>query len=146
MALDEYQRLGQAGFLQKCGFSKSSGFLVLDPRSRQWADSKAIAGVAVGCQYPGEGPLRADQFSGDIQTVVRRLKNLGFEVRALDGKTGEDWVRDEVELSVADYLAMLLQSWLAKLTTKRPTTGNSSSGCLLAAKAPLSLSTRTSVR
>lgn len=108
-ALDEYLRLGQEGFLRKYGFGRASGYLVRDPLSRQWADSKAIAGVAVGCQFPAEGPLRSEQFSGGIQTVVRRLKALGFEVRALDTKTGDDWSHEEVEMIVADYLSMLLQ-------------------------------------
>ena len=108
-ALDEYLLLGQERFLQKYGFGKASGYLVRDPRSSQWADSKAIAGVALGCQFPAEGPLRSEQFSGGVQTVVRCLKRLGFEVRALDSRTGEDWRREEVEIIVADYLAMLLQ-------------------------------------
>ncbi|MES2994069.1 MAG: DUF3883 domain-containing protein [Pseudomonadota bacterium] len=80
-----------------------------DPLSGQWADSKAIAGVAVGIQFPADGPLRSGQFSGGQETVVRRLTSLGFEVRALGAKAGDDWQREEVELIVADYLAMLLQ-------------------------------------
>lgn len=108
-ALDEYLRLGQAAFLERYGFGRASGYVVRDPRSGQWADSKAIAGVAVGFQFPAEGPLQSAQFSGGTETVVRRLKSLGFDVRALDAKAGENWLRDEVELIVADYLAMLLQ-------------------------------------
>jgi hypothetical protein len=34
---------------------------------------------------------------------------LGFDVRALGAKAGDDWQREEVEWIVADYLAMLLQ-------------------------------------
>lgn len=108
-ALDEYLRLGQDAFLDRYGFSRASGYVVRDPRSGQWADSKAIAGVALGFQFPAEGPLRASQFSGGTATVVRRLTSLGFDVRPLDAKAGEDWRRNEVELIVADYLAMLLQ-------------------------------------
>lgn len=108
-ALDEYLRLGQAAFLRLYGFGRASGYLVRDPLSGQWADSKAIAGVAVGIQFPADGPLRSGQFSGGQETVVRRLTSLGFEVRALGAKAGDDWQREEVELIVADYLAMLLQ-------------------------------------
>ena len=108
-ALDEYLRLGQEAFLDRFGFGRASGYVVRDPHSGQWADSKAIAGVAVGFQFPAQGPLRAAQFSGGTETVVRRLKSLGFDVRALDAKAGEDWKRDEVDSIVADYLAMLLQ-------------------------------------
>ena len=108
-ALDEYLRLGQAAFLERYGFGLASSYVVRDPLSGQWADSKAIAGVAVGFQHPTDGPLRAEQFSGGIATVVRRLESMGFEVRALDARAGEDWRREEVELIVADYLSMLLQ-------------------------------------
>ena len=107
-ALDEYQRLGQTAFLELHGFRQASSYVVLDPRSEQWADSKAIAGVAVGKQFPTEGTLRAVQFSGGVATVVRRLGLLGFEVRPLDSRTGHDWGRDEVEIIVFDYLRMLL--------------------------------------
>lgn len=108
-ALDEYLRLGQQAFLERYGFGQASGFVVRDPRSGQWADSKAIAGAAVGFQFANEGPLRPDQFSGGTRTVVRRLKALGFEINVLDTKSGGDWRRDEVELIVTDYLGMLMQ-------------------------------------
>lgn len=108
-ALDEYLRLGQTEFLERHGYGRASGYVVRDPRSGQWADSKAIAGVAMGLQFPTEGPLQAADFSGGSATVVRRLTLLGFEVRPLDAKADEDWRLDEVELIVADYLSMLLQ-------------------------------------
>lgn len=111
-ALEEFLRLGQGEFLQRYGYGRASGYLVRDPRSGQWADSKAIAGVAVGYQFPEAGPLAASAFSGGTATVVRRLASLGFEVRPLEARTGTDWSRDEVELIVSDYLAML-QSELA---------------------------------
>ena len=107
-ALDDYLRLGQTAFLELHGFRQASGYVVRDPRSGQWADSKAIAGVAVGKQFPAEGALRAAQFSGGAATVVRRLGLLGFEVRPLGPRTGHDWGRDEVEIIVSDYLRMLL--------------------------------------
>ena len=108
-ALDEFLLLGQAAFLAKHGYGRASGYVVRDPRSGLWADSKAIAGVAVGRQFPGEGALHASQFSGGTQTVVRRLKRLGFDVKPLEALAGENWRSDEVELIVADYLAMLMQ-------------------------------------
>jgi len=108
-ALDEYLRLGQQAFLERHGFARATSHVVRDPRSRQWADSKAIAGVAVGYQFPADGALRAAQFSGGMATVVRRLTTLGFSVRPLHAVAGEDWRRDEVELIAADYLDMLLR-------------------------------------
>jgi hypothetical protein len=107
-ALDEFYALGQSAFLARHGYGRASGYVVRDPRSGQWADSKAIAGVAVGHQFPADGALRASQFSGGTETVVRRLRMLGFEVKPLDVMAGEDWREAEVELIVADYLAMLM--------------------------------------
>ncbi len=107
-ALNEYLRLGQDAFLKRYGFGRASGYLVQDPVSLQWADSKAIAGAAVGFQFPEDGPLKSSDFSGGMETVVPKLGLLGFEVRALDTKAGEDWTAAEVEVIVADYLAMLL--------------------------------------
>ena len=106
-ALDEYSQLGQAGFLDQHGFGKASGFLVRNPRTGEWADSKAIVAVALSYQYPGSEALRANQFSGGEATVVPRLTAMGFEVRRLDAIQGQDWHRDEVALIVADYLSML---------------------------------------
>lgn len=107
-ALNEFQRLGQDEFLKRHGFGKASGYLIRDPVSGQWADSKAIAGVAIGFQFPGDGSLRSSDFSGGADTVVRRLGLLGFETRAMDSKAGQDWTAQEVELIVGDYLGMLL--------------------------------------
>lgn len=106
-ALDEFLQVGQAAFLERYGFGRASAYVVRDPRSGQWADSKAIAGAAVGMQFPETGALHASKFSGGIATVVKRLTSLGFEVRRLASNTHEGWRRDEVELIVADYLDML---------------------------------------
>ena len=107
-ALDEFLRLGQREFLKRYGFGRASGYVVRDPISGQWADSKAVAGAAMGFQFSAQGPLGPSEFSGGVATVVRRLSLLGFEVRLLDAKAGDDWSTHEVECIVADYLAMLL--------------------------------------
>ena len=106
-ALDEYTRVGQSAFLLQHGFGKASGYVVQDPRTGQWADSKAIAGVAFGRQFPALGKLEAREFSGGIQTVVKRLSELGFQVESIESITGMPWRLEEVSLIVADYLAML---------------------------------------
>ena len=77
-ALDEFLWAGQQTFLDRHGYGKASGYVVRDPRSGLWADSKAIAGVAVGYQHPDRGALRAVEFSGGVDTVVRRLTELGL--------------------------------------------------------------------
>lgn len=107
MALDEFARLGQEAFLQRHGYGRASNYLVMNPRSNEWADSKAIAGVALGFQFPEAGPLSASQFSGGEATVQAKLKSLGFEVKRLTDIAGSDWTEAEVALIVADYLAML---------------------------------------
>lgn len=109
MALDEFARLGQEAFLRRHGYGRASNYLVMNPRSKQWADSKAIAGVALGFQFPEIGPLSASQFSGGEATVQAKLQSLGFEVRRLTDIAGSDWTEPEVALIVADYLAMLTQ-------------------------------------
>lgn len=107
-SLDEFLRLGQTEFLRKHGFGKASGYLVRDPRTGLWADSKAIAGVALAYQWPGEPALKATRFSGGAATVVAKLERLGFVVQRRQVMAGEHWRREEVELIVADYLTMLL--------------------------------------
>ena len=102
-ALDEFGRLGRDEFLARHGFGKSRDFLVRDPRSGELADSKAIAGVAYGFQFPAAGALKPAEFSGGEATVAKKLQALGFEVV----RVGDDWSREEVELIVADYLSML---------------------------------------
>ncbi|WP_418318043.1 DUF3883 domain-containing protein [Piscinibacter sakaiensis] len=107
-ALDQYALLGQEEFLRRHGFGRASKFLVLNPRTGEWADSKAIAGVAVGLQHVGSGGLKASDFSGGEATVVRCLINLGFEVQDIEQIQGRDWGEHEVALIVADYLQMLM--------------------------------------
>lgn len=102
-ALDEFTKLGRAAFLVRYGFGKSRDFLVRDPRTGELCDSKAIAGAAYGRQFPEEGPLKAEDFSGGEATVVPKLQSLGFEVVRI----GEDWSAEEVEATVASYFEML---------------------------------------
>ena len=106
-ALDEFSQLGQSAFLSRHGFGKSRDFLVRNPRTGDWADSKAVAGVALAYQYPGSDALRAGQFSGGEATVTLRLTGLGFEVKRIAEIQGQDWQPHEVALIVADYLSML---------------------------------------
>lgn len=107
-ALDEFFLVGRDRFLDRYGYKRSRNYLVIDPRTGREADSKAIAGVAVGKQHPESGPLRSSDFSGGDATVAPRLQALGFVVRhAGAAQATEDWTREEVALIVADYLSML---------------------------------------
>ena len=102
-AIDEFVQLGRTKFLARYGFGKSRDFLVRDPKTGTDCDSKAIAGVAVGKQFPDQGPLSADSFSGGEATVVPVLTTLGFTIIRI----GEDWSEAEVEATVSDYFEML---------------------------------------
>lgn len=102
-AIDEFVQLGRTKFLARYGFGKSRDFLVRDPKSGIDCDSKAIAGVAFGKQFPDQGPLSADSFSGGEATVVPALTSLGFTIIRI----GEDWSESEVEATVCDYFEML---------------------------------------
>ncbi|NMZ60983.1 DUF3883 domain-containing protein [Pseudomonas nitroreducens] len=102
-AIDEFVQLGRTRFLELYGFGKSRDFLVRDPKTGTDCDSKAIAGVAFGKQFPEQGPLTADSFSGGEATVVPSLTNLGFTIIRI----GEDWSEAEVEATVRDYFEMM---------------------------------------
>ena len=86
-AIDEFVQLGRTKFLARHGYGKSRDFLVRDPKTGTDCDSKAIAGVAFGKQFPEQGPLTADSFSGGEATVVPALTRLGFRIIRI----GEDW-------------------------------------------------------
>ena len=107
-ALDEFVHLGREAFLNKYGFKPARDYFVIDPKTGIKADSKAIAGVAFGYQYPEQGALKPSEFSGGDATVGELFQSLGFKVvHQSSANTGEDWTRREVELIVADYLDML---------------------------------------
>lgn len=91
-AIDEFVQLGRTKFLARHGYGKSRDFLVRDPKTGTDCDSKAIAGVAFGKQFPEQGPLTADSFSGGETTVVPALTRLGFRIIRI----GEDWSEEEV--------------------------------------------------
>ena len=102
-AIDEFVHLGRTKFLERYGFGKSRDFLVRDPKTGTDCDSKAIAGVAFGKQFPELGALSAESFSGGEATVVPLLTSLGFTIVRI----GEDWSEAEVEATVRDYFEML---------------------------------------
>lgn len=107
-ALNEFVSLGRKAFLSRYGFGSARNYVVRDPITGVEADSKAVAGAAIGYQFPEYGPLASGDFSGGDATVAPLLQGLGFAVRHLASEQSfEDWTLLEVELIVADYLAML---------------------------------------
>jgi len=78
-AVAECDRLGRSEFRAKYGFGRSKGYyLVIGDREY---DSKAIVGAAHGFEFPSEGPLTWNHFSGGAARVQPLLERLGFEVR-----------------------------------------------------------------
>ncbi len=102
-ALDEFAQVGQTEFLERHGYKIARDYLVRNPATGAWCDSKAIAGVAYGYQFPAEGPLVASEFSGGEATVGKTLRRLGFEVK----RVGHDWSDGEISSTVASYMQML---------------------------------------
>lgn len=102
-AMKEFDEMGRTHFLEKYGFGKSREYMLRDPGTGRLYDSKAIVGAAYGYNFPEEGPLRAEDFSGGEATVEQALTKLGFSVV----RVGQDWTQEEVETTVQDYFEML---------------------------------------
>jgi 5-methylcytosine-specific restriction protein A len=79
-AIAECDRMGREEFLRFYGFGAARQYLLVH-EGRKY-DSKAIAGVAHGHQFPRLGPLTAAMFSGGTgrDGAARRLMELGFEI------------------------------------------------------------------
>lgn len=112
-ALEEFVRMGREAFLQKYHFGPAKEFFAIHPGTGLACDSKAVVGAAYGLQFPEQGPLRPQDFSGGQATVVKVLKGLGFELSDAENANASNkeraWTRHENELIVADYLEMLLK-------------------------------------
>ncbi len=80
-AMDEFNTLGRAGFLQHYGFGQARDYEVTFDGKRY--DSKAIVGAAHGHQHPSLGPLKSGDFSGGEPTISK-LRELGFDVVQID--------------------------------------------------------------
>lgn len=78
-AIAEFERLGRDAFLATYNFGKAREYFIRI--GKRHYDSKAIAGVAFGYQYPRRGPLKSSEFSGGERTVKMRLEELGFTVK-----------------------------------------------------------------
>jgi len=89
-AVREFDRIGRKRFLEKYGFREARDYMLVYDGSQY--DSKAIVGAAHGYQFPEQGPLRSAQFSGGRSTVVKKLRDLGFQVG--DQEAAQDDPRD----------------------------------------------------
>jgi 5-methylcytosine-specific restriction enzyme A len=108
-ALQEFDALGTEAFLKKYGFGAARSYFLV--RNGKHYDSKAIAGAAMGFQYPNAGPLHPKQFSGGAATVATQLRALGYTVERIKdlptwaGRTPAD-LRREDRLKNDDLLAV----------------------------------------
>jgi hypothetical protein len=81
-AIAEFDELGRDTFLDKYGFGHARRYFLV--YGGKHYDSKAIAGVAHGFQFPGRGALKSEGFSGGNATVKKILEKLGFRVELLE--------------------------------------------------------------
>jgi 5-methylcytosine-specific restriction protein A len=77
-AVREFDELERDAFLRKYGFGPARSYFL--KVAERFYDSKAIAGAAIGYQFPDAGPLTSTDFSGGERTVADKFRQLGFEV------------------------------------------------------------------
>jgi len=100
-AIAEYDQLGSDEFLKSHGYRPAKSYFLR--YNEKLYDSKAIAGVAHGYQFPQEGALRPAQFSGGDATVKQKLEDLGFEIEVRRHRN-PSWVTEELILALDLYL------------------------------------------
>ena len=83
-ALDEFDRLGRAAFLEKYGFGEAREYFLVTDDGHY--DSKAIFGVAWGYQHGT--PLTSEEFVGGKNGAAGRLSQLGYDIEGLEPRGG----------------------------------------------------------
>ena len=79
MAVQLFDEMGRKAFLETYGFGKAHTYYLYE--NGRYYDSKAIVGVAHGIEFPGIGPMKAEQFTAGEKTVQKKLESLGFRIR-----------------------------------------------------------------
>jgi hypothetical protein len=102
-AMAEFDEIGRDAFLARYSYGPARTYFVLHEGRRY--DSKALAGAAVGKQFPDDGPLKAAVFSGGEATVKAKFEQLEFEVETGSGNAprNPDWTREETILAMDLY-------------------------------------------
>lgn len=103
IAVREFDELGRTAFLEKYGFARSKSYMLRDESTGNLYDARAVLGAAYGYAFPDIGPLSTSDVPADEADTQRTLSELGFEVV----RVGENWTREEVEITVRDYFQML---------------------------------------
>lgn len=99
-AIEEFDEVGRTAFLDKYGFLKAREYKV--SVSGTLYDAPALMAAAYGYAFPDEGPLPSQSDVGEAE-AARALADLGYETI----RVGQEWTREEVEATVADYFDML---------------------------------------
>jgi 5-methylcytosine-specific restriction protein A len=99
-ALSEHDAIGGEAFLLNYGYTDAKRYWIIRDGKRY--PSKAVAGAAHKYVEGQTRALRPQEFSGGESTVVRKLRQLGFEVET-PGRN-PDWTRDELVLALDLYL------------------------------------------
>jgi 5-methylcytosine-specific restriction protein A len=108
-ALEEFDRLRREPFLSKYGFKEARTYYLYHNGTHY--DSKAIIGVAYGYQFGA--PLKSGEFNGGINTVVPKLRELGFEV--IEIATHEtDEFQKQIQASLKDKRGRAARLAMAK--------------------------------
>jgi uncharacterized protein DUF3883 len=116
-AIKEFDRLGREQFLESYGFAPAKEYVLLF--ERQEYDSKAIAGVAHKYEFPEQGALPSDSFSGGISSgaAAKKLASLGFEIVGIKHDP-LDWTLRECELTAEAYFECLAEHLKGRETNK----------------------------
>src|SRR4051812_34670862 len=84
-AIAEFDELGSEAFLSKYGYRNALTWVLLHDGKEY--PSKAILGVAYSKQFPDRVPLReTGTYTGGVDSVVRRLRALGFTAERRDAE------------------------------------------------------------
>lgn len=108
-AIAEFDRRGRESFLAEYGFGPATRWYVV--HNGRFYDSKALIGAAHGYEFPAEGPLGNEDFSGGDQTKSK-LRSLRFQVVEL-----AEWVAP-TDSPLRDLLAEVAQTYDRKLDLK----------------------------
>jgi hypothetical protein len=102
-AMVEFDEIGRDAFLTRYGYRPARSFFVVHDGKRY--DSKALAGVAVGKQFPASGPLAASEFSGGEATVKAKLESLGFDLISIrdESERGSPEIKAWAEITSLEH-------------------------------------------
>ena len=116
-AIKEFDQLGREQFLKSHGFAPATEYLLLFDGHEY--DSKAIAGVAHKYEFPEQGALPPDSFSGGVSAgaAARKLASLGFDIVGVE-RDRSDWTLRECELTVEAYFGCLAEHLRGRETNK----------------------------